>query len=136
MGPLQLAARSELSLAALSIDEVRDAALIWKSLTDLSQDAWFWHTWANMQFNLVAAQKYEARNLSFFVLQGGKPVGVVPLMVNRVTATFPVGRLRIMEGRCHGRRFFRVCPSWRLSRILRFSSWRRAFAKRKPSVFA
>jgi hypothetical protein len=85
MGPLQLAARSELSLAALSIDEVRDAALIWKSLTDLSQDAWFWHTWANMQFNLVAAQKYEARNLSFFVLQGGKPVGVVPLMVNRVT---------------------------------------------------
>jgi GNAT acetyltransferase-like protein len=85
MGPLQVAARSEQSLAALSIDEVRDAALIWKSVTDRSPDAWFWHTWANMQFNLVAAQKYEARNLSFFVLQGGKPVGVVPLMVNRIT---------------------------------------------------
>ena len=134
MGPLQVAARSELSLAALSIDEVGDAALIWKSVTDRSPDAWFWHTWANMQFNLVAAQKYEARNLSFFVLQG-EPVGVVPLMVNRITVGDVSGwEASSMERRCHGRRF-RVCLSWRPLKILRFSS-RHALAKHKPNVSA
>jgi hypothetical protein len=82
-GPVQSAPQSGISLTALSIEEVPDAQEMWTRVGDSCPDAWFWHTWANMQFNVIAAQKYEARNLSFFVLRDGKPVGMVPLMVNR-----------------------------------------------------
>ena len=71
------------SYAALGIEAVPDAMQLWQRLAEASPDAWFWHTWANMQFNFVAAQKSEPRNLSFFVMADGEPVGLVPLMVNR-----------------------------------------------------
>jgi hypothetical protein len=60
-----------------------DRSVEWDRLCARSPDAWFWHTWANMEFNLVAAQKNEAKNLSFFVLLDGKPVGIVPLLVEQ-----------------------------------------------------
>lgn len=67
----------------LPIDQVPDAQQTWQRLAEQCPDAWFWHTWANLQFNLVAGQKSEARNLSFFVTHHGQPVGLVPLLVNR-----------------------------------------------------
>jgi hypothetical protein len=70
-------------LSALDVCANPDAAGVWKYLAESCPDAWFWHTWANMEFNFLAAQKSEARNLSFFVLLDGKPVGLVPLMVER-----------------------------------------------------
>jgi Acetyltransferase (GNAT) domain len=60
-----------------------DRSLEWDRLCVESPDAWFWHTWANMEFNFVAAQKNEAKNLSFFVLLDGKPTGLVPLLVEQ-----------------------------------------------------
>ena len=67
----------------LPIDEATHAKQLWQALADRCPDAWFWHTWTNMQFNFVAGQKSEARNLSFFVTLRGEPVGIAPLMVNR-----------------------------------------------------
>jgi hypothetical protein len=72
------------SYSAVSISDVKDAREVWNQLVDSCRDAWFWHTWANLQFNLVAAEKYQAQNLSFFVFRDGTPVGLVPLMVSRV----------------------------------------------------
>ena len=71
------------SVKALSLEEMRDASTVWKELAAACPDAWFWHSWANMQFNFVAGQKNEAANLSFFVMLNEKPVGIVPLMINR-----------------------------------------------------
>ena len=68
--------------SAVSFDAVSDPEGTWKQLADTCPDAWFWHTWDNMQFNYVAAQNSDVRNLSFFVLRNGKAVGLVPLMVN------------------------------------------------------
>ena len=61
------------------VEAVPEAAKKWGELADRSPDAWFWHTWANMQFNFTAGQKSKARNLSFFVLRDGQPIGMVPL---------------------------------------------------------
>jgi len=71
------------SVKALSLEEMRDASTVWKELAAACPDAWFWHSWANMQFNFVAGQKNEAANLSFFVMLNEKPVGIVPLLINR-----------------------------------------------------
>jgi GNAT acetyltransferase-like protein len=65
------------------IQNISDAMKVWQRLADLCPDAWFWHTGANMQFNFVAAQNGEVRNLSCFVMQDGQPVGLAPLMVTR-----------------------------------------------------
>jgi hypothetical protein len=70
-------------LSALELCATPDAAVVWKCLAESCPDAWFWHSWSNMEFNFVAAQNYEVRNLSFFVLLDGRPVGFVPLMVQR-----------------------------------------------------
>jgi hypothetical protein len=75
--------------SVLPIDDVPNAKQVWQSLADRCPDAWFWHTWANMQFNFVAAQKNEVRNLSFFIVSDGEPVGIAPLMVNRTTMREP-----------------------------------------------
>ncbi len=69
----------------LPIGDVPDAEERWQRLVDRSPDAWFWHSWANMQFNFVAAQKMHVCNRSFFVTLGGEAAGIVPLMVNRMT---------------------------------------------------
>ena len=60
-----------------------DRSMEWDRLCAYSPDAWFWHTWANMEFNFVAAQKNKAKNLSFFILLDGEPVGIVPLLVEQ-----------------------------------------------------
>jgi hypothetical protein len=60
-----------------------DRSMEWDRFCADSPDAWFWHTWANMEFNMAAAQKNEPRNLSFFVSLDGKPVGIVPLLVEQ-----------------------------------------------------
>jgi GNAT acetyltransferase-like protein len=84
--------------AVLPIDDAAHAKQLWQALVDRCPDAWFWHTWANMQFNFVAGQKSEARNLSFFVTLRGEPVGIVPLMVNRTT----IGELSGLEASHYG----------------------------------
>jgi Acetyltransferase (GNAT) domain len=71
------------TLGTLDISATPDAAEVWKNLAEASPDAWFWHTWANMEFNSVAAQGNEAMNLSFLVLLDGQPVGLVPLLVEK-----------------------------------------------------
>lgn len=70
--------------SAVAVSDVKDAREVWNRLVDSCRDAWFWHTWTNLQFNLVAGEKFEAQNLSFFVFRDGEPVGLVPLMVSRV----------------------------------------------------
>ncbi len=69
---------------ALPIEGMPDCGKVWQRVADACPDAWFWHTWANMQFNFVAAEKAGVRNLSFLVMSDGEPVGIVPLMVNFV----------------------------------------------------
>jgi Acetyltransferase (GNAT) domain len=71
------------NLSAGDLCATSDAGGVWKFLAEACPDAWFWHTWANLEFNFAAAQKNDARNLSFFVLLDGKPVGLVPLLVER-----------------------------------------------------
>lgn len=69
-------------LSVLPIEGIPDCGRVWQQLADACPDAWFWHTWANMQFNFVAAEKTDVRNLSFFVMSDDQPVGIVPLMVS------------------------------------------------------
>jgi len=83
---------------ALPLDAAPDAMKLWQCVADACPDAWFWHTWANMQFNFVAAQKTEVRNLSFFVMRDEQAVGLVPLMVNRTQ----VGTLDAWEASYYG----------------------------------
>ena len=74
-------------LSTLDLRAAPDAASVWKNLADSCPDAWFWHTWANMEFNFAAAQNHEPKNLSFFVLLDERPVGLVPLLVERTNIT-------------------------------------------------
>lgn len=94
----QSASEGRLSYSAVSISDVADAREVWNRLVDSCHDAWFWHTWTNMQFNFVAAQKDEAQNLSFFVFRDGRPVGLVPLMVSRVQ----IGEVSAWEASYYG----------------------------------
>lgn len=80
------------------IENVSGTMQVWQRLADTCPDAWFWHTWANMQFNLVAAQTIEVRNLSCFVLREGQAVGLAPLMVTRLK----VGDLSSWEASYYG----------------------------------
>jgi Acetyltransferase (GNAT) domain len=75
-----------MAYSVLPLELAPEANRVWQRLADACPDAWFWHTWANMQFNFVASQKSDVRNLSFFVMRDGQAVGLVPLMVNRTTA--------------------------------------------------
>ena len=83
---------------ALAIEDVPNARELWQGLVDRCPDAWFWHTWANMQFNFVAAQKSQVCNLSFFITLGGEAVGIVPLMVNRTM----IGEVSALEASYYG----------------------------------
>jgi Acetyltransferase (GNAT) domain len=84
--------------SVLPLEAAPDAQQIWQRLADDCPDAWFWHTWANMQFNFAAAQKSDVRNLSFFVIHEGQAVGFVPLMVNRTA----IGELTAWEASYYG----------------------------------
>lgn len=86
------------SYCALPIETAPDAMQVWERLTKACPDAWFWHTWSNMQFNFVAAGKSEVQNLSFFVMHDGQAVGLVPLMVNRTK----IGELVAREASYYG----------------------------------
>jgi hypothetical protein len=54
---------------------------LWQEIVDASPDAWIWHTWAQHEYNLCAAEQFAAKDLSFFVYDGEKAIGVVPLIV-------------------------------------------------------
>jgi len=69
-----------------------DGPALWDALAAESAEGWFWHTRANFEFNFCAAREFEARDLSFFVMRGGRAVGVVPLTVQK-------RRLGAYEGR-------------------------------------
>jgi len=73
-----------MTLSIQPIENVAGCKELWQRLARDCPDAWFWHTWANLQFNLIAAEKSEPRNLSFFVMRDGQPVGLAPLLVNRI----------------------------------------------------
>lgn len=66
---------------AIDILSVPDGAQLWRRLVDASVDGWLWHTWAAHEFNLEAGARYGARDLSFFVYDGTRAAGVVPLIV-------------------------------------------------------
>jgi hypothetical protein len=83
-GPIQAVTSSGVSHRFVSVENTLQAAELWTSVVLASPNAWFWHTWANLQFNLVAGRKYESANLSFFVIEEDQVVGVVPLIVNRI----------------------------------------------------
>jgi len=73
-----------IDLDTLEISAAPDPFGVWTHLAQSCPDAWFWHSWRFMEFISIAAQKNDARNLSFFVLLDGKPIGLVPLMVERI----------------------------------------------------
>lgn len=74
-----------MEIKAVSTADVSDAEKLWTDTVDASPDAWAWHTWTALQFNLVAGQKFEARDDSFFIYADGKPVGVVILVYQKKT---------------------------------------------------
>src|SRR3989344_2881297 len=68
-------------IKTVSVSGVPDAAKLWQEVVDASPDAWLWHTRIGFEFNFCAGQKYGAEDCSFFMYKDGKPVGVVPLIV-------------------------------------------------------
>ncbi len=72
-----------MNITAIDIQKVADAPARWQEIVDASIDGWIWHTWLAHEFNLCAGEKYGGRDLSFFVYEEGKAVGVVPLIVQK-----------------------------------------------------
>jgi GNAT superfamily N-acetyltransferase len=70
---------------AISITEVDEAPKLWQETVDASESSWIWHTWLAHEFNLCAGEKYKAQDLSFFVYDEKKAVGVVPLIMQEKT---------------------------------------------------
>jgi len=70
-----------MNLQAVDIREAARAPALWQEIVDASDDGWILHTWLSHEFNLCAGEQYNAQDLSFFVYEDGKPVGVVPLIV-------------------------------------------------------
>ncbi len=70
-----------MNLQAIDIQKVADAPELWQEIVDASTDGWHWHTWLAHEFNLCAGETYAAQDLSFFVYEDRKAVGVVPLIV-------------------------------------------------------
>src|SRR5207244_3537705 len=74
---------SNMALSVLDVAASPSASRSWQEIVDGCDDAWIWHTWAAREFNLCAAGQFEVRDLSFFVCQDDKVVGVVPLVVQK-----------------------------------------------------
>ncbi len=76
-----------MDLQAIDIAKVDGAPKLWQEIVDASSDGWLWHTWLSHEFNLCAGEKYAARDLSFFVYDRGRAVGVVPLIIEEREGT-------------------------------------------------
>jgi len=70
-----------MSIRAVNLTDVPNAPALWQEIIDASASGWIWHTWLFHEFDLCAAEKYAAEDLSFFVYNNGKAVGVVPLVI-------------------------------------------------------
>ena len=70
-----------MNLQAVDIREAARAPALWQEIVDASDDGWVLHTWLFREFNLCAGKRYGARDLSFFIYEDGKAVGVVPLII-------------------------------------------------------
>lgn len=70
-----------MDIQAIDIQDVAGAPALWQEIVDASDDGWLWHTWLAHEFNLCAGEKYSAKDLSFFVYEGKRAVGVVPLII-------------------------------------------------------
>lgn len=70
-----------MDLQAIDISKVDGAPKLWQEIVDASSDGWLWHTWLAHEFNFEAGREYGARDLSFFVYNGKRAIGVVPLIV-------------------------------------------------------
>ena len=68
-------------VSALNFDQMPDGAALWDQLVSESDEGWFWHTRANFDFNFCASRDFDARDLSFFLMRGGRAIGIVPLTV-------------------------------------------------------
>ncbi len=62
---------------------VQGAAALWDSVVRDSPDGWMFHTSTVKDFNVCAGQPFDAKDLSFFVYDGERAVGVVPLTVEK-----------------------------------------------------
>lgn len=82
-----------MNLHAIDIREVTGAPELWQEIVNASEDGWIWHTWLAHEFNLCAGEKYAAKDLSFFIYENGKAVGVVPLIVQGGEAIYYSGFL-------------------------------------------
>ena len=81
-----------MNLRATDIQEVARASELWQEVVDASEDGWLWHTWRTHEFNLSAGETYKAKDLSFFVYEGERAVGVVPLIIQEKKAEDGVER--------------------------------------------
>lgn len=79
-------------VAFVDYAEAPDGAASWDRLVSESAEGWIVHTRANFDFNFCAALEFDARDLSFFLMRGGRAIGVVPLTVQK-------RRLGAFEGR-------------------------------------
>jgi len=70
-----------MNLQAVALSKVTGAPKLWQEIVDSSDDGWLWHTWLAHEFNLCAGEKYAAHDLSFFVYENGKAVGIAPLII-------------------------------------------------------
>ncbi len=70
-----------MKITAIDIQKVMGASALWQEIVDASDDGWVLHTWLSHEFNLCAGEQYNAQDLSFFVYENGKAVGVVPLII-------------------------------------------------------
>ncbi|MEK7531459.1 MAG: GNAT family N-acetyltransferase [Patescibacteria group bacterium] len=71
---------------------------LWQEIVDDSRDGWIWHTWLFHEFNHSAGEKNELYDLSFFVMDEKRAVGVVPLIVQKK----PIGNYQGLEASYYG----------------------------------
>ena len=83
-----------MNLEAHDVSSTPDAGQVWKKVIDESPDAWIWHSRSTVQFTFDAASSLHPVDLSFFVYEDDKVIGLVPLIVRdgddeRVAAYHP-----------------------------------------------
>ena len=71
------------SLTVVDVSSVSGASKVWQEIVDNSLDGWIWHTRTAFIFNLCAGKPHEAEDHSFFICKNSKPVGVVPLIIQK-----------------------------------------------------
>lgn len=68
-------------LKTIPVIECKNAETIWTTVVEKSRMAWYRHTYALAEFHRSVAKEKGVKELSFFIYDGEKPIGLAPLMM-------------------------------------------------------